>query len=368
MKRILSILCACGYLLPAHAQTKTLNVATTAVPFLRITPDARSGAMANTGIATGGGSYSIFHNMASTALAGENAGIGAGYTPWLQAVGAESYLAFLSGYKQFDDGNKVLAAGIRYFNMGSINLSDENGANMGVATPREYGIDIGYGMKLGQRLSAGLTFRYIHSQLATGNFNGTEFRAGNAAAADLSLFHDGRDDKGAGFTWGINLSNLGTRIAYTSGTTQKDYIPATLGIGAAYTIAPDDMNALVFTVDVAKLLVPVIPADSAGIDKYYTRSVPSSWFASFNSDGLRSMQYSGALEYAYDKTVFLRAGYNYESASAGGLKYVTAGIGLQYHGAAFDFAYLVPSGNGVNQSPLNNTLRFSVRFALDKKK
>ncbi|MBS1602785.1 MAG: type IX secretion system outer membrane channel protein PorV [Bacteroidetes bacterium] len=358
---------AAGVYNPVRAQ-KNLNVATTAVPFLRIMPDARSGGMANAGIATGGGAYSIFHNMAATVFEHNAAAVSVGYTPWMASEGSDSYLASVNGYKQLDE-NKALSGGLRYFNMGSVSLSDDQGASLGNAMPRELGLDLGYAMKLGNKLSLGLTVRYVHSKLVSGSINGTDYKAGNAFGADISLFHNGLDSRGAGFTWGAVLSNLGSRISYSSNAGRKDFIPANLGIGAAYTAAPDDQNRIKFSVDVNKLLVPVLPGDSLGIVDYYSKSVTSSWFKSFGGDGggVKSLQYSLAAEYGFDERFFLRAGYYYQAKSTGGQPAFTVGAGFRYSIADIDISYLAPSGGGLDRNPLSNTVRVSLSFAIGKK-
>ncbi len=348
---------------------KTLNIATTSVPFLHIIPDARSGGMANAGIATGGGAYGMFHNMAATVFDSAHAAVSATYTPWLATENAGTYLATVGGYKQLDD-NKAISGSLRYFNMGSVNLADDQGASLGTTNPREYSLDLGYSMKLGQKLSLGLAFRYIHSKLVSGGYNGVNYKAGNAVAADVSLFHNGLDNKGAGWTWGAVLSNLGSRISYSSNAAQKDYIPANLGVGAGYTVVADEQNRITFTVDINKLLVPALPADSAGIAAYYNNQVTSGWFKSFSSDGggLKSLQYSAGAEYSFDNQLFLRAGYFYQNASTGGEQYLTAGVGFRYSVADIDAAYLAPSGSGLDRNPLSNTVRVSVCFHLGDRK
>jgi hypothetical protein len=55
----------------------------------------------------------------------------------------------------------------------------------------------------------------------------------------------------------------------------------------------------------------------------------------------------------------LRAGYFYEDETKGNRNYVTMGAGLKYNVFALDFSYLIPTGV---QSPLDNTLRFSLYF------
>jgi hypothetical protein len=42
------------------------------------------------------------------------------------------------------------------------------------------------------------------------------------------------------------------------------------------------------------------------------------------------------------------------------------GVGLKYNVFGLNFSYLLPSGSGVSQNPLSNTLRFSILFDLDQ--
>ena len=63
-----------------------LNTVTTAVPFLRITPDARSGGMADVGIAISPDANSIFWNASKIVFIDDAhpTGISLTYTPWLK--------------------------------------------------------------------------------------------------------------------------------------------------------------------------------------------------------------------------------------------------------------------------------------------
>ena len=51
------------------AQSDTINVVTSAVPFLRISPDARAGGMGDLGVATSPNANSSFWNLAKTPFA-----------------------------------------------------------------------------------------------------------------------------------------------------------------------------------------------------------------------------------------------------------------------------------------------------------
>ena len=48
------------------------------------------------------------------------------------------------------------------------------------------------------------------------------------------------------------LSNLGSKIGYTNDATQKEYIPANIGIGATYTKVFDEQNKISFGLDLNK--------------------------------------------------------------------------------------------------------------------
>jgi hypothetical protein len=191
-------------------------------------------------------------------------------------------------------------------------------------------------------------------------------------AGDLSLFHTGVNDVGQGWNWGITLTNLGSKIGYTSDAQQKDYIPANLGLGAAYTWVFDETSKLTAGVDLNKLLVPTPPANrnDTTLFEYRNKSVINSWFSSFGDAGgfgdeIKEVQVSLGGEYVYNDQFMLRAGYFYENKYKGNRKYFTLGAGLKYNVFGLNFSYLIPSGNGVNRNPLSNTLRFSLIFDLD---
>ena len=75
-----------------------VNTINTAVPFLRITPDARSGAMGDVGIGLSPDASSIYWNTAKLAWADKSLGISISYTPWLKELVNDIYLAHLGAY------------------------------------------------------------------------------------------------------------------------------------------------------------------------------------------------------------------------------------------------------------------------------
>ena len=356
--------------------SETVNPRTTAVPFLRISPDARASGMGDMGIATTPDANSSFWNLAKTPFSKNKTSIGLTYAPWLKALGlSDVYLATLGFNTKLGDGQSAIGASLRYFSLGNIQFTDYAGNNISQFRPREMALDFGYARKLSDRLSLGVALRYINSNLVSGNVGGVNYKAGNAISGDISLYYDGvTGQNGDGFAWGLSLSNLGSKIGYTNDNQNKDYIPANLGLGFQYTYAVDEVNKLHFAFDINKLLVPAPPLstgdqyqDSVNLAEYRSSSVISSWAKSMSDgDGLmKSLQFSVGAEYAYNDQFFVRAGYFYENKSEGNRKYFTLGAGIKYNVMNFNFSYLVPSGTGVSQNPLNNTIRFGISFDLD---
>lgn len=349
------LLIAGGGLLRAQG---TINMSTTAVPFLRINPDARGGGMGETGIATTPDANSSAYNLAKTPFLTARSGGAVNYTPWLRDIVQGMYLLQASGYHRFDT-LQALSAGVRYFSLGDVPIQDFSGNLVQTSQPREYAFDLGYSRRLSGSLSLALAFRYIYSHLMSGAIDGTTYKAGTAVAADVSLFYNKVNNETGGFSAGLVLSNLGSRIGYTSDATNKDYLPANLGIGLAYTFVFNDQNKLLLGVDGNKLLVPASPVDSASSKQYHNYTIMNSWVKSFNNSGYGI---SGGAEYSYDSRVFLRAGYYWEDKDRGDLHYLTAGVGLRYNVFGLNFSYLVPSGSGVGRNPLSNTFRFGLQI------
>ncbi len=369
----LFLLCASVYS-GAQAQADSINIVSTAVPFLRISPDARAGGMGDAAIATNPEANAPFWNLAKVAFAKRRTGIAFNYTPWLRDLGLNDvYLASGAFYHKLDENN-IISSSLRFFSLGNIQLTDFSGNILNTVRPSEFAIDGGYTRVLSDKLSLGVALRYINSRLVVGDVGtGVVYRAGNALAGDVSLFYHGLNADGQGLNWGITLSNLGTKVGYTNDARNKDFLPANLGLGVAYTQAINDMNKITFATDVNKLLVPVSPAatgnyttDSTNLANYRSTGVVSSWFKSFGdgSNQLNSLQISVGAEYAYDEKFMLRAGYFYEDKSRGNRRYFSAGAGFNLNFMSVNVSYLVPSGSGVTRNPLSNTLRLGVVFNL----
>lgn len=350
-----------GGFISVTAQTKPLNIVTTAVPFLRIPSDARAGGMGDVGIATSADANAAFLNNAKTPFANNNGAIGFTYTPWLRGLGLQDvYLGSVAGYYKLDE-TQAISASLKYFSLGNIQFTDEMGNNLNSTKPKEYSFDAGYSRKLSDKLALGIALRYIHSSLASGSYNGQSYKAASAVAGDISLFHDGTSGMStSGLNWGVTITNLGSKISYTNDANRKDYLPANLGVGLAYTKIFSEDSKITVALDVNKLLVPTPPqlsgsgttGDSTAIANYRSKGVINSVFSSFNNG---PGQIAAGAEFMYQNQFALRGGYFYESPAKGDRKFFTFGVGLYYNMFGVNFSYLIPSGNYAVHSPLENT-------------
>lgn len=343
-----------------------------AVPFLNITPDSRSGAMGEAGVAISPDVNANYWNPSKLAFMQTDDDVSLSYSPWLRQLVPDISLSYLSYAHKLDDRNSI-GASIRYFNYGTIQFRDQNQNDLGTYSPNEFQINGSFARKFGEGLSLALTAGWVHSNLSNAFFStgtGAQTQAGNALAAGVSLYSDNKIQEFGGsdatLAFGLNISNIGSKISY-SADGPKYFLPANLKLGVANTVELDDYNEITLTVDFNKLLVPTPPIlDSAGniVKGSSTNvSVPSGIFSSFTdapggfSQELQEITISAGFEYWYNHLFALRAGYYYSNPNNGGQHYVTMGVGFKYDIFDFDFSYLAASQQN---SPLANTLRFSL--------
>jgi hypothetical protein len=349
------------------------NAIPTGVPFLNISPNSRSGGMGEAGVALSPDVNDNFWNPSKLAFLDDSAknSVALSYSPWLRHLVPDVSLSYLSFAHKLDDRN-TLGASLRYFDLGTIQLTDLQQNNQGTFRPSEFSLDVSFARKFGNNFSLGLTARYIHSSLSDQSFaTGTsqDTKAGNAFAADVSMFHTSKVQqfgKDATFSYGVNISNIGTKISY-SDVIPGYFLPTNLKIGAANTIVIDNLNQITVALDLNKLLVPTPPIRdiNGNIIKGHDDnvSVPAGIFGSFGdapggfSEEIKEISFSPGVEYMYDQQFAIRAGYFYENADKGGRNYLTLGLGLKYSMYKFDFAYIAASQQN---SPLANTLRFTL--------
>ncbi len=366
------------------------NTLLTAVPFLRIVPDARSGAMGDVGVATTPDANSIHFNASNLVFSEEATGLSMTYTPWLRNLNLDDiFLLYLSGYYKMGK-NQVFGGAIRYFSLGEIDFTDNQGNSLDKGYPREFDITMMYGRKLGDNLSASLSAKYIYSTLTGGRnilVGGVEINNARSFAADLGLTYRKKAKLGGyngDWTLGLAITNVGSKVTYNNNLDYKDFIPTNLGLGTSYKMELDKYNTLMFAFDINKLMVPtpiaqyidegdgiLVPnpeysKDGDDIGDYRQKSLFDGILGSFGdaqggfSEEIKELSYSVGAEYWYDKQFAFRLGYFAEHKEKGNRKYFTVGAGIKYNIFGINLSYLVPTS--VIPNPLDNTLRFSLLF------
>ncbi len=355
------------------------NTILSALPFLRIVPDARGAALGDAGIAISADPSAMHFNAAKLAMSEKEFEVSTTYTPWLKNLGLNDiYLAYLTGYNKFD---KIQAIGysIRYFSLGELEYRNNSGDITGTGNPSEFEIALSYSRKLSNKFAAGLTGKFIYSNLAAGqNVDGVAIETAKSFAVDISLFYKTKVNLGGyktKFNTGLTISNIGSPITYT-GSKDKDFLPQNLGIGTSLDMQFDDYNSISFILDFNKLLLPtpVLEIDSSGQYHYkkFDGSPIDAALASFTdaeggfTEEIREISTSVGIEYWYDKQFAIRAGYFYEHPLKGDRQFLTLGLGLNYNVYGMSLSYLVPTNN--TRNPLDGTLRFSFTMDFTKDK
>lgn len=355
-----------------------LNALKVAVPFLTIAPDSRAGAMGDVGVATQPDGYSQHWNPAKYPFTDKQWGIAFSYTPWLRNLVNDINLSYLTGYYKIDD-MQTISSSLLYFAMGEVQFTSETSPDPLIKyNPNELAIDLAYSRRFSDYISGALAFRYIRSDLTGGYSQQSQpnSKAGTAFAADIAMYYQRPvrlSDKNGEMAFGLNISNIGSKLSYTDDDDNKNFIPINMRLGGRLSVDIDQYNSFTVALDASKLLVPTPPVYGieggenviiAGKDP----NVPivQGMLQSFNDapngmkEEFQEISYSGGIEYWYAKQFAIRGGYFYEHENKGNRKYFTLGAGLKYNIFNIDFAYLIPTG-GFN-SPMANTVRFSLSF------
>lgn len=357
------------------------RVITTAVPFLTITPDARSAALGDAGVAISPDANSVYWNSAKLVFSEKKAGFAVAYNPWLRNLINDMSLSYLSGYYKIDE-RQAIGASLTYFDLGSIEFTNDQGAFLQNFNPREVAITAAYARKLADHFSMGVNLRFIRSNLTGYNSFSGGSNPGSTAAGDITAFYTNDVNwggKDVNVAFGGMISNLGGKIGYNN-LKSGDFIPTNLKLGTAITYHMDVYNKVTFALDLNKLMVPTPKIDSiysTAAQKYVPVNVNANKgflpgvFGSFTdapggfSEEMQEISLSAGVEYWYNDFFAARIGYFGENKNKGNRKYFTAGLGFRYQKLGFDFAYLFPQRQN---SPLANTLRFTLLVNIDKAK
>lgn len=369
-----------------------LNPVNYAVTSLAIAPDARAAGMGDVGAATDPDVNSQYWNPAKYPFCISRAGVALNYTPWLRQLVSDIDLANITGYYRLGNYD-ALSGSLRYFSLGEVYTSDEM-----TIRPYEMSVDVAYSRMLSETFSAGVGLRFIYSDLSA---HDDETRPGKAFAADIALYHNGYlmiGNHESQMGWGLNLSNIGSKISYDEGNT-SEFIPANARLGLSLMVPIDDYNTFSISADANKLMVPTMPTYKQYVEEqlidltpeqkesaistgsyssdynswlhdegYFNVSPISGIFKSFGDaprgfkEELEEIQWSVGAEYSYDNKFFVRAGYHYEHPNKGNRQYFTVGAGFKMSIFSIDAGYVISTAQS---NPLDQTLRFSLAFDMD---
>ena len=354
------------------------RVVTTGVPFLMITPDARAAGMGDIGVATSADVYSQQWNPAKYVFSEDKIGLGISYTPYLSKLVDDIFLANVTFYKK-NSNRSSWATSLKYFSLGDIQFNDFIGGSIidqGIERPNELTFDLSYSLLLGKKISMAVATRFIYSDLKISS----DIDASSAKSVGIDIAGFYRSDifkisqNSSVFRAGINISNIGPRLKYDEGG-QMNYIPTNLKIGSGLTLIFDSENSLAMNAEFNKLLVPspvqfIDENNSSIIYKQPDINFLNGILESFNdapggiSEELKEITWAIGFEYSFQNSFLLRTGYFNENEQKGSRKFFSIGTGFYLDFAKIDISYLFSRSKVRN--PLENTLRFSLSFNMDK--
>lgn len=327
---------------------QALAVSEAALLFLLISPGARSAGMGEAFVSMADDASAVFWNPAGLAYQ-YNKQITFMHANWLPGLTDDLFYEFLA-YRMSIEGVGTVGLNVVYLDLGEQQRTDEQGNLLEKFSSNEFAISASYGTTVTDNFAMGVTLRFIRSNLSKFGA-GAEIGSGQASVFSF--------DVGMLYTfpffnrklnWGLNLSNMGPKIAYIDAA-QADPLPTNLKTGFAYKLINQRYNKLTIAADVNKLLVT--PHGEKPADPFYEALI-TSWYDESPQRELDKIIRCVGMEYWYSDLIALRAGYYFDKE--GKVKYSSFGAGLKYSLYGFDFGYIAaPEGH-----PLANTMRFSL--------
>ncbi|MFP4368365.1 MAG: PorV/PorQ family protein [Candidatus Kapaibacterium sp.] len=343
-----------------------------AVPFLLISPDARSSGMGETGVAIADDINAIYWNPGGLGFLDEYQSysdfnfdddeykpfrqVALSFSQWLPQFNADLFYSYGTYGQYFDEVNGTVAFNFIFMNLGEFTRTSSGGDVLGKFISNEFAVGLSWGTMIAPDLGAGVQLRYIQSNLTPTSVQQQDAGTGRSVSFDLGVLWKPTDLQFIGLdlqdrlALGLNLQNLGPKVTYIN---ESDPLPTQFKLGMAYTLVRDEFNDLKIAADFAKLLVnrKIDPADS-------TRSIsdplPLSLVSGWETPG---GEYSIGFEYWYEYIVALRGGYFTEPSAIGDRQFWTFGAGVRYDIFRLDFSYILTLEEN---HPLANTMRFSL--------
>jgi len=403
MKNQILILITLLFVCKINAQTTVIpdpfdsRVITTGMPFVLIASDARAAAMGDVGVATSPDAYSQQWNSAKYAFSEVKQGIAISYTPYLSKLVNDIFLGNLTYFNRLDE-RSAFAISFRYFSLGDIELVQDEFSTPLIQRPNELTLDASYALKLNDQFSMAVAMRYLRSDLKIDAVD-PEAIAASTFGVDISGYYQSEEEAYNDFNGrtrlGFAIQNIGPKFKYDEGG-RENFQPTMLRLGGGFDFIFDEYNKVAVSAEVTKLLVPTPPitgkeyeytdVDGNGeyneeedgdlgalVDDYVIIEGKDpnvgffkGMFQSFGdapggfSEEISEFTWALGAEYVYQDSFAFRLGYFNEAEEKGARKFFALGAGFTYNTIGIDLSYLFSASKV--QSPLENTLRFSLTF------
>lgn len=360
------------------------RVITTGVPFLLIASDARAAGMGDMGVATSADAHAQQWNPSKYAFSEAKSGIAVSYTPYLSKLVNDIFLGNLTYFNRLNE-RSAFAVSLKYFSLGEIELRADEFSEALIEKPNELTFDASYSLRLSDQFSMAVALRYLRSDLKIQAVDASA-KAASSFGVDIAGYYQSEEEAYSDFNgrWrgGFAIQNLGPKMKYDDAG-RENFLPTNLRLGGGFDFIFDQNSKLAVTAEIAKLLVPTPPelgfvdTDDDGqqdsdeptiITAGQSNDVSflSGVFQSFGdapggfSEEIKEFTYSIGAEYTYNNSFALRAGYFNEAEEKGARRFFALGAGFKYTTINLDLSYLFSASRV--QSPLENTLRFSLTF------
>lgn len=346
---------------------------TPALPFMLITPDARSSSMGEIGVSTSPDVYSMHWNPAKYAFIQDDISISLSYAPWLRNLIPDMHTIYLGVAKRMSP-KSTMAATFRCFSYGEIIYADDNNSKLGTYTPKEWTIDVAYSHKLGKYISGAVATRLMSWDNYVTPFSKTVI----SVAADIGVYYSKPvywfNAMDANFSWGVSINNIGPKVTYAQSTQlDKDFLPTNLRLGPTLKLNIDENNSLVFSVDLNKLLVPVDKSEDDVDDIGVFEGIIKSFYDAPGGlkEEVKELTIGAGFEYAFKERYMVRVGYFHEGNKTDWYTdgdYFTTGIGARYKFVSADVSYLSPikTPSTVGIHPNKNTMKIGLTFYINE--
>ncbi len=311
---LLALLASAG-----SARAKSSAAGTSGAQFLKLGAGARAGAMGDAFTAIADDAFAAYYNPAGLVRL-QRPQLGGAHSALFQGVSYQSLAVVIpfgraEGRERIETGGNKHALGLSIYYLGVGDIERRTGDStlpVGTFNSADSAYAFTYAYAASDRLSLGVTGKIINQTI--------DSYSGAALAADLGALYRMNPLSEKPVSLGVSIRNVGKRIGYTA--SESDPLPTTITAAAAVSVTKN-------------VLVDLDLGKARDADPYVALGGEARHVL---TEGI-----TGAF----------RAGFTSSRRDNGGLAGVTAGGGLAFQKASFDFAW-IPFG------ALGDAFRFSL--------